>query len=95
MTLSLIAAFMAAAASMFLGLRAQMLKPGMTSWPDAPRCVRVSTFCLSAILGSYAAAVTLSGYQASSGEVVIVTALAIYGGLLWLNLYRQVRAHIA
>lgn len=95
MMLSLIAAFMAAAAAVFLGLRAQMLKPGMNSWPDAPRCVRYSTFCLSAILGSYAAAVTLSGYRASSGEVVILTALAGYGFLLWVNLYRQARREIA
>lgn len=93
--LSLTAAFMAAAAAMFLGLRAQMLKPGMTSWPDAPRCVRYSTFCLSAILGSYAVAVTLSGYEASSGEAIILTALAGYGGLLWMNLYRQVRREVA
>lgn len=91
MLLSLIAAVMAILAAVFLGLRSQMLKPGMTSWPDAPRCVRYSTFCLSAVLGSYAAAVTLSGYQASSGEVVILTALAVYGGLLWVNLFRQLQ----
>lgn len=95
MSLSLIAAIMAVLAAVFLGLRAQMLKPGVTSWPDAPRCVRYSTFCLSAVLGSYAVAVLLSGYEASSGEAVILTALAGYGGLLWVNLYRQVRREIA
>jgi len=91
MLLSLIAAGMAILAAVFLGLRSQMLKPGMTSWPDAPRCVRYSTFCLSAVLGSYAVAVTLSGYRASSGEVVILTALAVYGGPLWVNLFRQLQ----
>lgn len=94
MLLSLVAALSAAAAGMFLGLRAQMLKPHLSSWPDAPLCVRYSTFGLSAVLGGYTVAV-INGYQASSGEAVILAALAAYGGLLWLNLYRQVRREIA
>jgi hypothetical protein len=92
MVLALIAALSAAAAGMFLGLRAQMLKPHLSSWPDAPLCVRYSTFGLSAVLGGYTVAV-INGYQPSSGEAVILSSLALYSGLLWLNLYRQVRAH--
>lgn len=81
----------AAIAAIFLGLRAQMLKPVLESWPDAPRCVRYATFALSAILGGYTVAV-INGYDPSSGEAVILASLAAYAVLLWLNLYRQVRA---
>lgn len=94
MTLNLIAALASAAAAMFLGLRAQMLKPHLESWPDAPRCVRFSTFGLSAVLGAYTIAV-VNGYEASTGEAFVLSALAAYAGLLWLNLYRQVRARSA
>lgn len=93
MILSLISAISAAAAAMFLGLRAQMLKPALSSWPDAPRCVRYSTFALSAVLGAYTVAV-VDGYRPQSGEAVILTALAAYAFLLWVNLYRQVRPRL-
>lgn len=88
--LSIIAGTGAVLALVFLGLRAQMLKPGMTSWPDAPRCVRWASFILSAIMGSYVVAL-FDGYRASSGEAIILPALAAYAGLLWVNLYRQAR----
>lgn len=90
---ALIAALSAACAAMFLGLRAQMLKPSLSSWPDAPRCVRYSTFALSAILGAYTVAV-IDGYRPQSGEAVILASLAAYAFLLWANLYRQVKATI-
>lgn len=89
--LSLICALCATGAAIFLGLRAQMLKPALSSWPDAPRCVRWSSFALSAVLGAYTVAV-VDGYRPSSGEAVILAALATYAFLLWVNLYRQVRA---
>lgn len=91
MILPVICGFAAAAAATFLGLRAQMLKPDITIWPDAPLCVRYSTFGLSAVLGAYVVGI-VNGYQPSSGEAVILISLAIYGGLLWLNLLRQVQA---
>tara|TARA_R110002051_G_scaffold161835_4_gene233455 strand:- start:609 stop:896 length:288 start_codon:yes stop_codon:yes gene_type:complete len=91
MMLSIVCGLAATAAATFIGLRAQMLKPNVTSWPDAPLCVRYSTFGLSAVLGGYVVGV-VNGYQPSSGEAVILVALAIYGGLLWLNLLRQVQA---
>lgn len=81
----------AVVAAIFLALRAEMLKPGMTSWPDSPMCVRLSTFALSAVLGAYAVAI-VDGYDPTSGEAGILTALAAYAFLLWLNLFRQVRA---
>ena len=84
-------ASLAAIAAIFLGLRAQMLKPGLESWPDAPRCVRFSTLGLSIMLGAYTVAV-VNGYAPSSGEAFILATLAAYAVLLWLNLYRQVRA---
>ncbi len=87
---SLFAALAAAVASVFLGLRAQMLKPALTSWPDAPACVAWSTAALSIVLGGYVVAV-VDGYRASSGEAAILTALAAYAALLWVNLLRQVR----
>lgn len=92
MVLSWICASAAALAAIFLGLRAQMLKPMLASWPDAPRCVRYATFALSAVLGAYTVAV-IDGYAPSTGEAVILSALAAYAILLWLNLYRQVRRH--
>lgn len=91
MLLSWVCASAAAIAAIFLGLRAQMLKPILESWPDAPRCVRYATFGLSAILGGYTVAV-VNGYPPSTGEAVILLSLAAYAVLLWLNLYRQVRA---
>lgn len=90
--LAILAAAAAALAAFFLGLRAQMLKPSLCSWPDAPRCVRYATFGLSAVLGAYTVSV-VNGYQPTSGEAVILMALAAYAALLWVNLYRQVRAH--
>lgn len=89
--LSVIAGLGASLGMAFLGLRAQMLKPAMASWPDAPQCVRWASFGLSAILGSYVAAL-FDGYRASAWEALIVWALAAYAGLLWVNLYRQARA---
>ena len=91
MVLSWLCASMATVAAIFLGLRAQMLKPILESWPDAPKCVRYATFALSAVLGGYTVAV-INGYAPSTGEAVILFALASYAALLWLNLYRQVRA---
>jgi len=93
MILSLVCALSAAAAACFLGLRAQMLKPVLSSWPDAPRCVRWSSFGLSAVLGGYVVAV-VNGYPPSTGEAVLLVALATYSGLLWLNLFRQVRERV-
>lgn len=90
MILNLIAAMSAAAAAIFLGLRAQMLKPILSSWPDAPRCVRYATFGLSVVLGGYTVHIC-NGGQATASEALILFALAAYGGLLWLNLFRQVR----
>ena len=89
--LTLAAGLGATLAMVFLGLRAQMLKPVMASWPDAPRCVRWASFGLSALMGSYGAAL-IDGHRASSWEAVILLAIAAYAGLLWVNLYRQARA---
>jgi hypothetical protein len=87
-----IAAFIAACvAATFLALRAEMLKPGMSSWPDSPACVRWASFALSACLGAYAVAI-VDGYPPSTGEAGLLVALAGYAFLLWLNLFRQVRA---
>lgn len=88
--LSLFTAVAAAVASIAFGLRAQMLKPALTSWPDAPACVAWAAVALSIVLGCYVVAV-LDGYRASTGEAAILTALAAYAVLLWLNLLRQVR----
>lgn len=87
----LIAFVAAVGAAVFLALRAEMLKPTMGSWPDSPACVRYATFALSACLGAYAVAI-IDGYPASTGEAGLLSALAIYAFLLWLNLLRQVRA---
>ena len=89
--IELIAATSAAVAAVFLGLRAQMLKPILGSWPDAPRCVLYASFALSAVLGAYPVAV-MNGYLPSTGEAAILPVLAVYAFLLWLNLYRQARA---
>lgn len=86
----LIAFVAAVVAAIFLALRAEMLKPGMSSWPDSPLCVRLATFALSAVLGAYAVAI-IDGYAPSSGEAGILSVLAVYAFLLWVNLYRQVR----
>lgn len=88
--LSIIAGFSAALAMAFLGLRAQMLKPDMASWPDAPRCVRWASFVLSAAMGSYVVAI-VNGYPASTGEAAIFPLIAGYSGLLTINLYRQIK----
>jgi len=86
----LIAFAAACVAAVFLALRAEMLKPKMASWPDSPMCVRLATFALSAVLGAYAVAI-VDGYAPTSGEAAILSALASYAFLLWLNLFRQVR----
>lgn len=88
--LSLFCALCATAASAFLGLRAQMLKPALTSWPDAPACVAWATVALSIVLGGYVVAI-VDGYRASTGEAAILLTLAVYSGLLFVNLLRQVR----
>lgn len=86
--LSVAAAALAAVAAVFLALRAQMLKPELAAWPESPRCVRWASFVLSTALGTYVVAV-LQGYPATTGEVGILTPLAGYAVLLWVNLMRQ------
>jgi hypothetical protein len=88
--ISLFAAMAAAVASAAMGLRAQMLKPALTSWPDAPACVAWSAVGVSIVLGCYVVAV-VDGYRATTGEAAILTAFAVYAVLLWVNLLRQVR----
>jgi hypothetical protein len=89
--LSILAVILAVVAAVTTGLRAQMLKPDFSPWPDAPRCVRWASFGLSLVLATYAWAV-IQGYRATTGEVAILAALAGYSALLWANLLRQVRA---
>ncbi len=89
--LSILAVSLAVVAAVTTGLRAQMLKPDFSPWPDAPRCVRWASAGLSIVLATYAWAV-VQGYRATSGEVAILAALALYSVLLWANLLRQVRA---
>jgi small-conductance mechanosensitive channel len=90
--LSVFSALCATAASAFFGLRAQMLKPSLRSWPDAPAAVAWVTIALSIILGCYVVAV-VDGYRATTGEAAILFVLAVYAGLLFGNLLRQVRGH--
>lgn len=90
---TLMAGTSAAAAGAFLALRANMLKPEYASWPEAPRCVRWATFGLSVVFGGYATAVFIGGHGATGMEATLTAAMAGYAFLLWLNLYRQVRAH--
>ncbi|WP_292223949.1 hypothetical protein [Brevundimonas sp.] len=85
---SVLAATFAITAAVFLGLRAQMLKPDLAAWPDAPRCVRWATFVLSAALGGYAVAV-INGHPARLLETGLLGVIAAYAFLLWVNLYRQ------
>lgn len=89
---TLAAGVSAAAAGAFLALRANMLKPEFSSWPEAPGCVRWATFALSVVFGGYAWAVFVGGRPATGMELAITAAMAVYAFLLWLNLYRQVRA---
>lgn len=88
MTLSILAAALAAFAAVFLALRAQMLRPEFASWPESPRCVRWASFILSIALATYVVAV-VQGYRATTGEVGILAPLAAYAFLLWVNLQRQ------
>lgn len=83
-----IAALLAAVASVALGLRAQMLKPELSAFPDSPRCVRWASFGLSVVLGAYVLGV-VEGHDATLTELALLAALAAYAVLLWLNLYRQ------
>lgn len=89
MSLTLLAAIFAALAALFLGLRAQMLKPDIGAFPDSPRCVRWASFGLSLVCALYVVAVWLNGYRATATEACLLAGLALYAFLLWVNLYRQ------
>lgn len=88
MLTSVLAAAFAITAAVFLGLRAQMLKPDLAHWPDAPRCVRWATFVLSAAMGGYAVAI-INGVPVRLLETGLLAVIAAYAFLLWVNLYRQ------
>lgn len=88
MMLTLAAAACAGLAALFLGLRAQMLKPDIAAFPDSPRCVRWASFGLSLVCALYVVAVT-DGYRATLTEACLLGALAAYAVLLWINLWRQ------
>ena len=88
---SVTAALAAGFAGLFLGVRANMLKPDMSAWPESPRCVRWASFGLSVFCEAYAATIVLGGHRASDVEVMFCLALATYAFFLWLNLQRQVK----
>lgn len=83
------AALAAMAAAAFFGLRGQMLKPEISDFPDSPRCVRWACFIASLACGLYVVSVTINHYQATRTEAAMLSALALYAFLLWVNLYRQ------
>lgn len=89
MILTLLAATLAALSSLFLGLRAQMLKPDISAFPDSPRCVRWASFGMSLVCALYVVAVLMNGYRATETEACLLAAWAVYSFLLWVNLYRQ------
>lgn len=89
MMLTITAAILAGLASLFLGLRYQMLRPELSRFPDSPRCVRWASFGLSLICALYVVSVWLNDYQATRTEAGLLAGISTYAFLLWINLYRQ------
>lgn len=72
-----------------LALRAQALRPGLSSYPSAPWPVHRVLFALSVILTAYGLSVLLGDYHASRSETLLVTAQAVTAHVLWRNVRRQ------
>lgn len=87
--ISLLAAVASTVAMICLGLRANMLKPDMASWPDSPRCVRWASFFLSVVFGGYASVLWFAGHKAPTEGAGLATAVAVYSVFLWINIVRQ------
>lgn len=78
----------AAAASGFLAVRSQMLRPTFTSLQDAPALVYLALSGLAIVCGGCMVSIW-AGAHASPREALLLTALAIAAAVLFLNLRRQ------
>lgn len=84
-------AFFAGAAGFGFGLRANMMKPEVISWPDRPFWFRFGVFLMAAVLWAYTFKLLgLLGepYAASDAEAVLMPVLAFYSAVVWLYFYR-------
>ncbi len=80
----------AAISSVAFGIRSNMLRRDVVSWPSAPTVVWLVNFAVSVALGAYVVAV-IDGYAPSSGESWILVILTLYSVVYLINLTRQVR----
>lgn len=83
---------LAVVSTVMLGLRGQMLKPELASWPDSPRCVGWASSGLSLASALWAVGAWLNGWPVTGGSIPLLGSLAIYSTLMFVNLYRQERA---
>lgn len=79
------AAFLAAAA---LAMRANMLKPDLKTWPQAPRLVQRTLAGLGIVMGMAAVSIFV-GRDATAREALVYTALALGGLIMLANLNAQ------
>jgi len=89
--LDLWTAVMSAVTCVCLGLRANMLKPGFSSWCSAPRVVWMSLLTLSLGAAITGLSIVRGGTPATAREAIVMTALAASALVMLVNLYRQTR----
>lgn len=80
----------AAVSSVAFGIRSNMLRSEVESWPSAPTLVWLVNFVVSVGLGAYVVAV-IEGYAPSSAEFWLMVVLSLYSVVYLVNLTRQVR----
>jgi hypothetical protein len=91
--LDLVAAASAFSACLFLGLRANLLKPKISSFIDAPDWVWIAIVTLSITMGC--AGIHVLGHaNASYREAMVYAVIALQAGAMLLNVIRNGRRKV-
>ena len=88
-SMDIVAAVAAGLASVWLAIRAYMLKPTFSSWCTAPGRVWASLLALSVTCAVVALSIIRSGVHATPRETLLLIVLAIVALVLLENLLRQ------
>lgn len=70
------------------GLRANMMKPEVKTWPTRPLPVRLATVSVAIVLWAYVFSVVNGDYRPTQGEAALLPVLALYGGVTFVYLFR-------
>lgn len=91
--LDLVAAASAFSACLFLGLRANLLKPKISTFMDAPDWVWIAIVGLSVVMGCAGIHIARHG-GATYREAVVYAAIALQAGAMLLNVIRNGRRKV-